>query len=206
MLNLRTKLDDLRRYLDEAAAPSARFRLNVSAYAAPSSGALRWVCMTLAGLLLLAIVGDGIELYGLSGEVAQLEQFVAHLHEQDEQIVAGASGEGVNLAESANAKLPTEVTFVNRLVEKRAFSWTRFLSELESAVPAGVGVGSVKLDPAGSVVHLSGTAGSFEAVTSFVGSLEEHPSFHEPVLQQHRDREDGQVEFTVTLFYRHAQS
>lgn len=206
MLNIRARIEDVRRYVEEASAPPSRFHLNVSAYAAPSAGALRWACMALAGLLLMAILSDGLELYGLSAEVAQLEQFVAHLHEQDDEILASASGDGVNLAEAANAKLATEVTFVNRLVEKRAFSWTRFLSELESAVPAGVGVSSVKLDPAGSVVHLSGTAGSFEAVTAFVGLLEEHQSFQQPLLQQHRDREGGQVEFTVTLVYRHAHS
>ncbi len=203
MLNVRPLYEEWRRRAEDVLAPPRRFRLNLSPYLAPSAAPLRWLGMGLAAALSAAIVWDALELWGLVAEVGQLEGSVARLREQDTRVVESATREGFNVSESANARLASEVGFVNRLVEKRAFSWTRFLGELESAVPEGIGIASVKLDPVGAVVQLSGTAVTFEAVTAFVATLEERQEFREPALKQHRDRDDGLVEFQLTLVYRH---
>lgn len=192
----------VQQFLDEVFTPRVRFRVNLSAYAAPGAVPLRWACMGLVLVLAIGIAVDLLDLWGLYAEVTELARSVARLQEQDRRIVEEAARDGVDLSATATTRLPSEITFVNRLIEKRTFSWTRFLSELEQAVPKGVGVSAVRLDPGSTIVHLSGTARSFEEVTAFLAILQEHSEFREPVLKQHADREDGLVEFQLTLSYR----
>lgn len=159
--------------------------------------------MGVAALMLLGITWDVLEVWGLHAEVGELAGSVARLREQDQRLVAQAGQEGVDLSTAAVTRLPAEVRFINGLIEKRTFSWTHFLSELERTVPGGVGVTSVRLEPARLTIQLSGTARTFEDVTAFLTLLHDHPEFREPLLKQHRDRDDGLVEFQVMLQYRH---
>ncbi|MFO0773281.1 MAG: PilN domain-containing protein [Nitrospiraceae bacterium] len=199
-------MERLRRMVDELVQPPPGLTLNFSSYTSPLAGPIRWGCIVASAVLVWAVAWDLVELWGVADETRVIEQSLAKLREQDAQVAGASSAGRVDVAaldgvSAGSGKLATEVAFVNRLVEKRAFSWTRFLSELEGALPATVGVQSVKMDPAGTVVQLAGAALSFEALTAFVTQLEDHPSFHEPVLKQHQQREDGLVEFDVTLVY-----
>lgn len=190
------------KYFDELLSPGPKFRVNLSSYSSPLVAPLRIFGMGLAVMLVLAIVWDGVELWGLQQEVRELTESSARLQDQDRRVVAEATSEGHELSEAAGKRLPSDVAFVNRLVEKRMFSWTQFLSELEQAVPTGVGVLSIRLDPNSAVIQLAGAAHAFEDVTAFVTVLQNHPHFYDPVLTQHQNREDGLVEFHVRLHYR----
>jgi hypothetical protein len=129
---------------------------------------------------------------------AELDQ----VRQQDQQLLADAAQQGVELSESVLRQLPTEVALANQLLEKRMFSWTKFLTGLEQAIPPRLALSSVRLDVGGTLVHLTGTAVSLEDITAFTVGLQDHPTFKDPVLAQHRVGPNGLVEFDVTLRYR----
>lgn len=186
-------------------APKGRgeyFHLNLSSryrwYLAP----LRLVLVGACGLLLAGIlwnIGQAVVTYRESWQIAaELER----VRQQDHQLVAEAAEEGIDLSDAALRQLPAEVALANQLLEKRTFSWTTFLSGLEQAIPPRLALSSVRLDPGGSTVHLTGTAMSLEDITAFTVGLQDHPKFKDPVLAQHRAEGNGLVGFDVTVRYR----
>lgn len=120
----------------------------------------------------------------------------------DHMVMDQAKNEGIDLSEGALRRLSSEVDLANQLLEKRTFSWTRFLTELEQAIPPSLALTSIRLDQAGKIVQLTGTATNLEEVTAFTVGLENHATFKNPVLAQHRVGSSGLVEFDVTVQYR----
>ncbi len=148
---------------------------------------------------------------------AKYEQAAERVRETSRQFLTQASRAGLDLSDGRIKALGREVAFANQLLEKRAFSWTRFLSELEEAVPPHVAISSVVLSFKDSIITLNGTALTLKDVTTLVNNLENHPDFHDVVLSQHRSKESGDgkisgqdtsgmVEFTLTVMYRPALS
>jgi Tfp pilus assembly protein PilN len=135
-------------------------------------------------------------------ELSRISIELERVQQQDQQLVAEAAQEGIDLSERAMKQLPAEVALANQLLEKRAFSWTVFLAGLEQALPPHLALTSVRLDSGGSLVHLTGSAASLEDLTAFTVGLQEHPKFKDPVLAQHRVGPGGFVEFDVTVRYR----
>lgn len=131
-----------------------------------------------------------------------IETELERTRQQDAQVIAEAGQEGIDLSDGALRRLPAEIDLVNQLLEKRIFSWTKFLTGLEQALPPRLALSSVRLDQSGTTVHLTGTAMSLEDITSFTVGLRDHPNFKDPVLAQHRVGANGLVEFDVMLKYR----
>lgn len=173
---------------------SSRFRW----YLAPARAALGIAALVLG----LMIVRTSLEAWRMHEEIALLQSAVDKVLAQDRQVIAAALKEGVGLSESSLQRLTSEIAFANQLIDKRSFSWTRFLTELEEAIPEKLSVISIRLEPGTSQVHLTGSAHSFEDVTAFMLGIERHPTFKHPVLGQHRDAGNGFVEFDLQLQYR----
>ena len=125
-----------------------------------------------------------------------------HVRMQDQQLLAQAQQEGIDLSGPSVQQIPAEVILANQLLTKRHFSWTQFLSSLEAAIPQHVSIKSIRLDPESAVVHMTGLAVTAEDVTTLTGTLQDHAVFHGPVLGQHREGPDGLIEFDLTLRYR----
>ena len=125
-----------------------------------------------------------------------------HVRVQDHQLLAEAQREGLDLSALSLQQLPAEVNLANQLLTKRHFSWTQFLSALETAIPLHVSIQSIRLDPESAVVHMTGLAVTVEDVTALTVTLQDHAVFYDPVLGQHRVGLDGLVEFDLTLRYR----
>jgi Tfp pilus assembly protein PilN len=125
-----------------------------------------------------------------------------HVRMQDHQLLAEAQQEGIDLSGPSLQQLPAEVSLANQLLTKRNFSWTQFLSALETAIPQHVSIKSIRLDPGNAVVHMTGLAVTVEDVTALTVTLQDHAVFRDPVLGQHRMGPDGLVEFDLTLRYR----
>jgi len=109
------------------------------------------------------------------------------------QFEASLKRERLTLPGDQIALIQGKIAFANQLTEKRAFSWTRLLSELEETVPAQVSVGSVKLDFHQSRIMLDGVAGSLQDVNVFVRALQGHQAFHGAVLVKHEERKTHQA-------------
>ena len=179
-----------------------QFQINLSSRYRPSLAPLRLVLVGCCALLFLGILwncGQAVLEYQASWAIsAELDR----VRQQDDQLVVEARQEGIDLSEGALQRLPTEVALANQLLEKRTFSWTKFLTGLEQAIPPRLALSSVRLDAGGTSVHLTGTAMSLEDITAFTVGLQDHPTFKDPVLAQHRVGANGLVDFDVTLRYR----
>ena len=173
---------------------SSRYRW----YVAPARMVLVALCGTIGGAILWSVIQTGMTLHDLQDVQASLD----HVRMQDQQLLAQAQREGLDLSEPSLQQLPAEVSLANQVLTKRHFSWTQFLSALESAIPQQVSMKTLRLDPGGGVVHITGLAVTVEDVTALTVTLQDHAAFYDPVLGQHRVRSDGLVEFDLKLQYR----
>src|SRR2546427_9319765 len=74
----------------------------------------------------------------LEADAAQYQLAAGRVEEMNRHFIEEAARAGVDLADERLKTLPREVAFTNQLLEQRAFSWTRFLNDLEEAVPPSV--------------------------------------------------------------------
>ena len=173
---------------------SSRYRVGMATYRT-------WLISGCIGLLLGIAwnIWQGVLIYEESQIIeAELER----VRQLDHLVIAEARNEGIDLSEGALKRLSSEVDLANQLLEKRTFSWTTFLTELEQAIPPRLSLTSIHLDQAGKTVQLTGTATDLEEVTAFTVGLQNHATFKNPVLAQHRVGSSGLVEFDVTVQYR----
>jgi Tfp pilus assembly protein PilN len=197
----------LTEFLEQARLPSRtglQFEINLSSRCRVGMVSYRtWLIGGCIGLLLGIAwnMWQGVLIYEESQAIeAELER----VRQLDHALLAEARKQGIDLSDGALKQLSSEVDLANQLLVKRTFSWTTFLSELEQAIPPRLALTSVRLDQAGKAVQLTGTAASLEDITAFTVGLQNHATFTDPVLAQHRVGSSGLVEFDVTVRYRQA--
>jgi len=173
---------------------SSRYRW----YVAPT----RLVLVALSGIVGVSIFWSVTQTVMTMRDRHDMQARLDHVRMQDHQLLAEAQQEGIDLSGPLLQQLPAEVSLANQLLTKRNFSWTQFLSALEAAIPQHVSIKSIRLDPGSAVVHMTGLAVTVEDVTALTVTLQDHPVFRDPVLDQHRVGADGLVEFDLTLRYR----
>lgn len=204
----------------DAISPMPSLRLVV---APPIVATLRVFQWSLFGLMLLSL-----GLIGWWWQEAQDNDAIAERYETaavrtetlNRQFEAQLAREGLTLPGDQIAMVQGKIAFANLLSEKRAFSWTRLLSELEETVPANVSIGSVKLDFQQSNIVVDGLARSLQDVNVFVQTLQTHRAFQKAVLAKHevhKGRDGGaatlpieggidiphhDIEFTLAVEYR----
>ena len=132
--------------------------------------------------------------------------------------VKEAKQAGYDVSDERLKELEQEVSFTNQMLAKRAFSWTRVLTDLEEAVPPHVSIGSIALSfkDGVSTITLTGSAFGLRDLTALVNDMESHAAFRQVVLSHHQtqgspEKADGQlrdkdgpraVEFSLTVTYR----
>jgi len=180
------------------------FHINLSSRYRSGLAPIRAVLVMGCVFLVLGIVWS----LGQAGvgyrEARTISAELDRIRQQDTQLIAEARQEGIDLSEGVLQRLPAEVDLANQLIEKRAFSWTKFLTGLEQAIPPRLVLSNVRLEQGGTMVHLLGSAVNLEDITAFTLGLQDHPTFKDPVLAQHRVGTNGLVEFDVTLRYSQA--
>lgn len=186
---------------------------------------LRVLQWSLIGLTILSVGLIGWwwqETQDLDAMAERYETAAVRTETLNRQFEAQLAREGLTLPGDQIAMVQGKIAFANLLAEKRAFSWTRLLSELEETVPANVSIGSVKLDVQHSNIVMDGLASSLQDVNVFVQSLQTHRAFQRAVLAKHdvhKGRDGGAVtlpmeggmdaprhdiEFTLAVEYRAA--
>ncbi|MBX3349025.1 MAG: PilN domain-containing protein [Nitrospira sp.] len=119
----------------------------------------------------------------------------------------------LTLSAAQISRIQQEVRLVNQLAEKRGFSWTQLLADLEEAVPSGISVSRIQRDEHTSTLTIAGHATGMETLKTLLSMLQARPGFHEPVLHRHdlsdSSRPAGAAEpqvsgvaFSVTVQYR----
>jgi Tfp pilus assembly protein PilN len=105
-----------------------------------------------------------------------------------------------------------EVRFVNLLAQKRRFSWTQLLHDLEETCPPGIAIGKIQRDAHAATMMISGHAASMGELQALMSQLHTRSAFRRPVLHHHQladssspegaaERDGGRVEFSVTVEY-----
>lgn len=173
---------------------SSRYRW----YVAPTRLVLVSLSMVIGAAILWSLTQTAMTMRDRQDMKARLD----HVRMQDQQLLAQARQEGIDLSGPVLQQLPAEVSLANQLLTKRHFSWTQFLSALEGVIPQHVSIKSIRLDPESAVVHMKGLAVTLEDITVLTVTLQDHAVFRDPVLGQHRVGRDGLVEFDLTLRYR----
>lgn len=173
---------------------SSRYRW----YIAPARLLLVALCWILGASIFWSVTQTVMTMNDRHDMQARLD----HVRMQDHQLLAEAQQGGIDLSVPSLQQLPAEVSLANQLLTKRNFSWTQFLSALETAIPQHVSIQTIRLDPGSAVVHMTGLAVSVEDVTALTVTLQDHALFRDPVLGQHRVGPDGLVEFDLTLRYQ----
>jgi len=168
------------------------------AYLGSACAALGLVSLLLVGL----IVWNVREARDIRAQAIEVEQALARVQEQDRQVQLRGQMEGVDLSDAAMDRLTTQVVFANDLIVKRAFSWTRFLGDLEATVPPRVSINSIRLDFKDAVIAIAGSALSLKDLTAFIISLEDHRAFKDAHLLHHRVQDNDVVEFSLTVRYQ----
>jgi hypothetical protein len=152
----------------------------------------------------------------LDAAAVQYEEATQRIATGNRQFAAQSLRTGFDVSEPRLKTLGREVTFINQLLEKRAFSWTRLLTDLEATVPLKVSITSVTMNFKDSSLLLNGTALTIKDITGFSDSLEAHPSFRNVILSNYQVRDkqgsdrgrnnadDGPrgVDFMLTVTYK----
>lgn len=108
--------------------------------------------------------------------------------------------EKINAIIKEKEQLIRELNSMSALVSAREFSWTKMLTGIESVVPTGVAIKSVKYNPKDRSLSLEGTAGSPEALRNLVAMMEKSRFFREPFLRR-QSIEKGRISFDVVAVY-----
>lgn len=130
----------------------------------------------------------------------------------NQQLSAQLAREQLTLTAAQITAIQEDVVFINQLAEKRRFSWTQLLHDLEGAFPAGTSIGKIQRDAKASTITVDGQAASMHELRGLMTRLETSPAFRQPVLHQHQlesshsddggERGGSRVEFSVTVQYR----
>jgi len=97
--------------------------------------------------------------------------------------------------------LVKNLSAMSGLIEARRHSWTRFLTGIEAAFPAGIALTKVDFSPRDLNVVLEGSAQSPEALSGLMIGLQRSRSFKNPQLK-HQSMEKGSLSFNVAVSYQ----
>jgi type IV pilus assembly protein PilN len=186
-------------------------RLNINLATKPYQD-VRSILMRWGGLVLLfavctaALVWTAVSTWRESREVntkiSTLESDIRGLDRQRAEALAV-------LRSPQNTSVVDTSKFLNGLIARKSFSWTRVFMQLEEIMPPGLHVVSIspELQPKTNTVevHLTVAGTSREAALELVKRLEQSPSFRVARIREETEVHDkvdaAPVQFQVTAMY-----
>ena len=156
----------------------------------------------------LLLIGAGawqVQVYlSFQGENAYLNESLLKVEESRRALEKELRTVGIDPTEAGVKDFNAKIGALNDLIVQRTFSWTLFLNELESAVPANISV--IRLQPKfpEGMITLNGKAISLKDLTRFIIRLEDSQVFSEVFLKNQQTGKEGFIDFTVEFKY-HSQ-
>jgi type IV pilus assembly protein PilN len=103
----------------------------------------------------------------------------------------------------------SEIQFLNQIIAKKTFSWTRIFSDLEELMPETVHLVSLRpdlTDNGAAILHMEVRARSVQDWAKFGESLQSVPAFDNLIVASEEKRQDvktnvGEVHYTFTVQY-----
>ncbi|HBG46363.1 MAG TPA: hypothetical protein DDW94_05165 [Deltaproteobacteria bacterium] len=93
-----------------------------------------------------------------------------------------------------------QVDYINGFVEKKVFSWTGLLSELEEVLPNSVYLLQISPDFEQSSVTISGSARNFDDILKAIDKMESG-RFKKVILLNHSQKGNGPLIFNISAQY-----
>jgi len=102
------------------------------------------------------------------------------------QFSAQMQQDQLNMTIQQIAAIRQDIAIINQLAEKRLFSWTQLLVDLEEALPPGTSIGKIQLDVKDSTVKIDGVAAQMQDLYALIARLQKRPVFTQVVLHNHK--------------------
>jgi len=179
------------------------FDLNLTTRPFPAYRAVNVAC---AGILAVLIVLSVWQVVGFM----KYSKLARSVHPQEQEVRVEAESLGQHVAElgsrldrpESTAKL-NEIDFLNHLILRKDFSWTRLFATLEEIVPENVHLTNLTPDIAANgavTLHLGVQARSIADVTVFIKRVEMSPLFENVVVMaEQKGEQPASKDVIVTL-------
>lgn len=149
-------------------------------------GLLQWLAVVVALAASALAVKWWQESVVMEETATHLDRVVTRLHHANARLSEDMSREQLTLSPEQIATVKREVVFVNELTDKRGFSWSRLLADLEMTLPSHMALHTVRVNFQDSTIALHGSAASLHEVQTFMARLEQHAAFRHATLASHR--------------------
>jgi hypothetical protein len=116
------------------------------------------------------------------------EQALTRQHRVTQLLTEDMARAGLTLTDEQINSMRKEIAFANQLTEKRDFSWTEMLYNLEEVMPPHVSINSVHLNFQDSTIQLQGTVKTIQDLDALVTKLNEAGTFSRVGLTEHSIR------------------
>ena len=170
-------------------------RLNINLASRPYEDARRfyltWIPVTLA--LLLVAITTSVLSYQRYQESRNVRSQLADKHAQMAQLDKEYSDARATLDLPQNSGTRDQSRFLNDLFQRKSFSWTKVLSDLETVMPTGVQVVSIKpeLNQQGQLQFaLTVAADRREDAINLTRNMEKSPRFFQPAIRAEHTKAD----------------
>ena len=184
-----------------------RYQLNLAGDPFPR---YRMINVLLSAVLLLIIV---FSVWHVSGFLGYAEE-VRRLRSVAQQARVNWESMGIELT-SVDERLRRpevmaeleEVRFLNTIIERKRFSWTRFLAEIEELIPGSVYLLALRPEIAESgeiLVQMDARGESISAVSQFIRNLESAKAFGDVIVANESRADGGEgIEVVVSMTVRY---
>lgn len=149
---------------------------------------VQWVLSLIALTSLGFAVSFLQESRSLDEQSDYYEQALARQHRVTQLLTEDMTRAGLTLTDEQINAVRKEVAFANQLTEKRDFSWTEMLHNLEDGMPPHVSINSVHLNFQDSTIRLQGSVKTMHDLDALVTKLNETGTFSRVGLTQHSIR------------------
>lgn len=149
---------------------------------------IQWALFLIALTSLGFAVSFLLESKSLDEQSDYYEHALSRQHRVSQLLAEDMVRAGFTLRDEEIKAVREEIAFANQLTEKRDFSWTEMLHNLEDAMPPHVSINSVRLNFQDSTIRLHGTVKTIQDLDALVTKLNESRTFSRVGLSQHSIR------------------
>ncbi len=157
-------------------------------FRSPAIAVVRRIQWTLS-LIVLTSLGFAVSFMQESRFLDEQSDYYEHAltrqHRVTQLFAEDMARAGLTLTDEQINAVRKEIAFANQLTEKRDFSWTEMLHNLEEGMPPRVSINSVRLNFQDSTIRLQGTVKTIQDLDALVTKLNEAGTFSRVGLTEH---------------------
>lgn len=146
---------------------------------------VQWALSLIALASLGFAVSFWLESRTLDEQSDYYEHALARQHRVSQLLAEDMARTGLTLTNEQINAVRKEVDFTNQLTEKRDFSWTKMLHNLEGGMPPHVSINSVRLNFQDSTIRLQGVVKTIQDLDKLTTKLNETGTFSRVDLAEH---------------------